>query len=74
MLILSGVVLTWLPYLGLQLYWQHLIATVPDAAHGELSGPMQFFLPALFIAAILLSVVLVAGFYCTRSRSTTNSK
>ena len=74
MLILSGVVLAWLPYLGLQLYWQHLIATVPDAAHGELSGPVQFFLPALLIAAILLSVVLVVGFHFTRPRSTPNSK
>jgi hypothetical protein len=47
---------------------------IPDAAHGELSGPVQFFLPALLIAAVLLSVVLVAGFYFTRPRSTPNSQ
>ena len=70
MLILSGVVFAWLPYLALQLYWQHLIATVPDAAHGEFSGPALYFLPRLLIAAIFVSVVLAVTFFLTHPRST----
>lgn len=72
-LILWGV-LAWLPYFALRLYWQRLIATAPDSAHGELSGPVQFFLPALLVAAILFSIVLVAGFYFKRPRSAPNLK
>ena len=70
MLLLSGLVLAWLPYLALQLYWQHLITTVPDAAHGEFSGLALYFLPRLLIAAILVSVVIAAMFLSTHLRST----
>ena len=70
MLILSGAVLAWLPYLALQMYWQHLIATDPDAAHGEFSGPAHYFLPRLLIAAVFVSVVLAAAFLSTHLRST----
>ena len=57
----------WLPYLALQLYWSYLIATVPDAAHGELSGPAHYFLPRLLIAALILSVVFAATFFYGQS-------
>lgn len=70
MLILSGAVLAWLPYLALQLYWRHLLSTVPDAAHGEFSGPALYFLPRLLIAAILISLILAAAFLSTQLRST----
>ena len=63
MLILLGVILSWLPYLALRLYWQYLITTVPGAAHGEVSGPANYFLPRLLFAAILLTLVLVAAFF-----------
>ena len=61
----SRVIVVWLPYLGLQLCWQYLIFTDPDAAHGDLSGPVGFFLPALLITAVLLSLVLIAVSYFT---------
>jgi len=70
--ILLGVVLSWLPYLALMLYWQYLLATVPDAVHGEFSGPANYFLPRLLLGAIVLTVVLVAAFAVWR-RTTSRS-
>jgi hypothetical protein len=48
--------LAWLPYVLLRLYWEHLIATVPGAEHGEVSGPVLYFLPKLFVAAAVVTV------------------
>jgi hypothetical protein len=53
--------LGWLPYLSLQLYWQHLIATVPGAEHGEISGPVLYFLPKLFVAAAIVTLGAVCA-------------
>jgi hypothetical protein len=72
-LIIFGVVLSWLPYLVLRIYWQHLISTVPDAAHGEFSGPATYFLPRLLVAAILLTAGLVAALFFIHRRTTPNS-
>ena len=71
MLLVSGVVLSWVPYLALRLYWQHLIITVPDAANGEFSGAAQYFLPKLLLAAVFLSLVLAAAFLTIRRRTAT---
>ncbi len=73
LLLIWGVVLAWLPYLALRLYWQYLITTVPDAANGELSGPVGYFLPRLLVAAVVLSVALTAGFRFALPRTTPNS-
>jgi hypothetical protein len=70
MLLFAGVAFAWLPYLVLRFYWQHLLVAVPDAAHGEFSGPALYFLPRLLIAAILVSIGLAVAFLSIHLRST----
>ncbi|MCF6299053.1 MAG: hypothetical protein L3J01_04155 [Thiomicrorhabdus sp.] len=52
---LLAIPLSWVPYAGLSIYWNHLISTVPGASHGEVSGPISFFLPVLFVMATIVS-------------------
>ncbi len=61
MLMLLGVVFSWLPYLALKLYWEYLLATDPGVAHGEFSGPASYFLPRLLLGAMILTLVLLAA-------------
>ena len=72
LLFVSGLILSWLPYLALRLYWQYLVITVPDALHGEFSGPAFYFLPRLLTAAISLSLLLVSAWFFVRSNTTRN--
>ena len=59
--LLWAIVAGWTPYLGLTLYWRHLIATVQGADHGELSGPVQYFLPRLLMLALVMSVTSISA-------------
>jgi hypothetical protein len=51
--------LSWAPYLTLATYWRHLLATVPGASHGEVSGPILNFLPKLLAIAIFATFGIV---------------
>ncbi len=52
----------WLPYVSLRFYWIHLLATVPGAQTGEVSGPINYFLPRLFwIAIVGTALAIVFG-------------
>jgi len=51
-------VLAWLPYTALLLYWRSLLDNVPGAAHGELSGPVLYFLPRLQLLGIVASLII----------------
>ena len=60
---------SWAPYFFLKLYWIDLISRNPDAAHGEVSGPVLYFLPRLLAVACAVSVVgvgIVAWLIWTR--------
>lgn len=67
-LLLLGIGTAWVPYLTLWFYWRHLLATVPGADHGEVSGPILYFLPRLLTLAVVLSLVLLAILLCKRAR------
>jgi hypothetical protein len=54
-------VATWLPYSLVKIYWLILCETVPGADHGEMSGPVLFFLPRLLVAAVLVSSFVLAA-------------
>jgi hypothetical protein len=56
----SCIAVAWLPYVVLRLYWEHLLATVPGAAHGEVSGPILYFLPRLMVAAAVFTALVFA--------------
>jgi hypothetical protein len=58
-LLFLGIAASWVPYLALWFYWRHLLATVPGADHGEISGPVIYFLPRLLILAVALSLALL---------------
>jgi hypothetical protein len=47
----------WLPYLAVRLYWEYLLRTVPGASHGEISGPILYFLPRLVSFALAGTVI-----------------
>jgi hypothetical protein len=49
--------IAWAPYVALLSYWHHLLETVPGADRGEVSGPIQFFLPWLLGVAIFVSII-----------------
>ena len=61
-LILLGVIVSWLPYLAVRVYWQYLFDSVPNAAHGEFSGPADYFLYRLLLGATVSTVVLLISF------------
>jgi hypothetical protein len=54
----SCLIFAWLPYVSLKLYWLSLLRTVPGAEHGELSGPILYFLPRLLIAAVAATIAV----------------
>jgi hypothetical protein len=54
---LAIVAACWLPYLAVRLYWEYLLRTVPRASHGEISGPIQYFLPRLLSFAVAGTVI-----------------
>ncbi len=58
-LLFLGIGASWLPYLALWFYWHHLLNTVPGADHGEISGPVLYFLPRLLALTVALSLVLL---------------
>lgn len=64
--LLWAIAVAWIPYLGLTLYWRHLKATVQGADHGELSGPVQYFLPRLLALALLVSVASTSAYVVRR--------
>jgi hypothetical protein len=49
--------LGWLPYVILRAFWEFLLLTVPGASHGEVSGPILYFLPRLLQFAIVYTIV-----------------
>jgi len=71
---LWGVPLIWVPYVALRLYWHHLPATVPVAAHGEVSVPIKYFLPRLLLVlALIVSaawLLVLAVQFCRGNTST----
>jgi hypothetical protein len=54
-------IFAWLPYVSLKLYWLSLLRTVPGAEHGEVSGPIGYFLPRLLIAAVAATIAVAIG-------------
>ena len=52
-------VASWLPYIALRLYWENLLRTVPRAATGEVSEPIQFSLLCLLVFAVAVTVAAV---------------
>jgi hypothetical protein len=54
--------LIWSPFAVLRIYWLVLVAKVPEASHGEVSGPVLYFLPRLLLIAAVLSVAIVGWF------------
>lgn len=49
----------WAAYFALLYYWHQLVASHPAAEHGEVSGPVLFFLPRLLWAASLFSIAFL---------------
>ena len=59
----------WVPYLALKCYWSYLINTVPGAEHGEVSGPVLYFLPRLLAVAVLSTLLIGVTCLVLRSRT-----
>lgn len=56
-----AVAIGWLPYMLLRGFWAILLASVPGASHGEVSGPILFFLPRLFWCGVAITVVVMVA-------------
>jgi hypothetical protein len=57
---LAIIVASWFPYVALRVYWEFLLRTVPGSSHGEISGPVLYFLPRLLIFAVIATSIIVA--------------
>lgn len=54
-------VIGWLPYLLLRGFWAILLANVSGASHGEVSGPILFFLPRLFWCGVAITAIVMVA-------------
>ena len=50
----------WAPYVVLGLCWVALVRSNPNEAHGELSGPIRYFLPVLLRFGMVVTVCVVS--------------
>ncbi len=56
---ITAIAFSWLPYFCLWAYWRSLISQYPEAVHGEISGPVLYFLPWLLVFAVFISAVTI---------------
>lgn len=52
----------WLPYIAMRAFWMLYVSMFPGDEHGELSGPVLYFLPILLWLATIASACVVAIF------------
>jgi len=72
--LVTSALLCWVPFIALKGYWLHLISTVPGAEHGEVSGPILWFLRALLIFASIMSVLIGVAAVFVASKPTPQTK
>jgi hypothetical protein len=73
--LMSILAVIWAPYLIVKAYWIVLVWNNPDAAHGEISGPVRYFLLRLLSVAWIATagvIVLRAAWYVWPRRKNKN--